>query len=102
MKFFEQIIAAVPQGKALFWIVVGAMTTFGAGFGTAFGIGDTADMIALVPMMKETQEDMVVRMDNFEVRLTSADGDREQILCLVRLTAAGEPLSPLEVQERCP
>jgi hypothetical protein len=31
-----------------------------------------------------------------------ATEERQRILCLVRLTATGEILSPLEVTERCP
>ena len=34
--------------------------------------------------------------------LNEAATERARILCLVRLTATGEVLSPLEVTERCP
>ena len=34
--------------------------------------------------------------------LEEAAMERARILCLVRLTATGETLSPLEVTERCP
>lgn len=102
MRFLEGIIAAVPQGKALFWIIVGAMTTFGAGFGTAFGVGDASRMLEQVPFMQETQNSLVTRMGSVEVRLNDAEATSVRILCLVRLTATGEEVSPLEIDQRCP
>lgn len=102
MKFFEGILAAVPQGKALFWIVIGAVTSFGAGFGMAFGVGDASDNLALVPVLRDNQAALTTRVGNVEVRLGDAEDTSERILCLVRLTATGEEISPLEIDERCP
>ncbi len=102
MKFLEQIAAAVPVGKALFWIVAGAITSFGAGFGMAFGFGETAANIKLVPVLVATQTAMEGRMTTFQVRLDNADVARDRIMCLVRLTVTGEIVPAVEIDERCP
>lgn len=102
MKFLDTVAAAIPAGKALFWIVAGGVTMFSAGFGVAFGFGETAANIKLVPEIVATQIAFDTRMNAFQIRLDDADAAREQILCLVRLTAEGEPLSPLDVNRLCP
>jgi len=102
MKLLDSIAAAMPAGKALFGLVVGAITIFGAGFGVAFGFGETAANIKLVPVLVATQETMQERMTTFQVRLDNADVARGRILCLVRLTVTGETILAIEIDERCP
>lgn len=98
MRMLEAIAAAVPQGKALVALIVGAIAMFGSGVGFAFGFGETAANIKLVPGIVAAQASFRVRLNTFEFRLDEGDEARSQILCLVRLTAAGETVTPLQVQ----
>ena len=102
MKFLEGILAAVPQGKALFWIVIGAITTFGAGFGMAFGVGDAQNNLALIPEMSETITEHTSRISNLEDSVSSASTQRRRIICIGRIAATGETLPAFELDARCP
>lgn len=95
MKVLEAVQQAVPSGKALVWIVGTAATTFAAGLGVAFGFGETADNIEAIPAMKAQVE------ENTDAIVNLQDG-QDRLLCVSTLTATGEVLTPLEVQQRCP
>ena len=102
LRVTEAVHSIVPTAKAFTIIISVSVGAFMAGVGAITGFGDTAANIALVPGMKETQDRVVDRMNTFELRLDAADYDRARILCLVTLTATGDLLTPLQVNERCP
>ena len=104
----EAAHSIVPSAQAFSILTAVSIGCFMAGVGTIVWFGDIADNITLVPGIVETQEIFRTQLNIFESRLDDGDQARQQILCLVRLTAAGEQLTPLEVQvyledpERCP
>ncbi len=102
MRVVELLSGLVPTTKIVGVLTSVIATSFLAGVGFILTVGDTAEVLAMVPEVVAAQEAMEGRMDSFQLRLDSADRDRTQILCLVRITVEGEDLSPLEVNRRCP
>lgn len=102
MRLLEAFAAAVPQGKALFWIVGGFAMSFGAGAAAVMGFGETADNIALVPQMKITLDANVLRLDAVEISIEDAEEARNRILCIVSLNATVGTIVPSLLDEECP
>lgn len=109
MNLMDSLIAAVPQGKALAWILGGMAATFGAGFGIAFGLGERAENVDAIPVLRSTVAENSSRIESIQSRLADIDqalqagrdADR-RILCLAGLTATGEIVLPTYIDERCP
>ena len=109
MRLLETFAAAVPHGKGLVWLLGGFATMFAAGFGAAFGVGDTAERLDQIPGIAETVASNVNRINMMDRRLADIDtaladarnADR-RILCLAGLTATGEVVLPTNIDERCP
>ncbi len=102
MKLLETLVAAVPQGKALVWMLAGFAMSFGAGAGAVLGFGETADSIALVPAMKITVDDNVRRLNAIDVSLVAGANARDRILCIVSLNATAGTIVPSLLDEECP
>ena len=102
MRITETIQQVVPSAKAIGVVITIAAGAFMAGVGAVLNWGEYTDLPAEVSLL---QEQRVVADDNIAELaegLEEAAMERARILCLVRLTATGETLSPLEVTERCP
>lgn len=102
MRLAETIHQIVPSAKAIGVVVTIAGGAFLAGVGAVLNWGEYTDLPQDVALL----QDQRVAADNNITELTEgleeAAMERARILCLVRLTATGETLSPLEVTERCP
>ncbi len=102
MTILETVVAAVPQGKALFWIIVGAITVFGAGVGWSAGQGEIWDTVELVPAIRDSVRVNTSRIGMLEDSVNFGSRQRERILCLSEITAAGEIVPAFELNRRCP
>lgn len=102
MTVVESIIAAVPQGRALFWIIIGAITIFGAGVGWSQGYGEARAAITLVPSIRDSVRVNTSRIDVLEDSVNAGSRQRVRILCLSEITAAGEIVPAFELNRRCP
>ena len=73
-----------------------------AGVGAVLNWGQYTDLpqdVALLQDQRVAADESIAELTD---GLNEAATERARILCLVRLTATGEVLSPLEVTERCP
>lgn len=102
MTLAQALVAAVPTGKAFFWVVVTVVTVFWAGVGAALNFSELSAMPEQVGLMQLDISRNSLGLTELRSRADDADAARGQILCLVRLTAEGGSWSPLQVQERCP
>ena len=96
-------IQQIPvSAKAVTVVVTVCAGSFMAGMGMVLNWSEYTDLPAEVSTLQQQR----VAADQSIVELTEgledAAEERARILCLVRLTATGETLSPLEVTERCP
>jgi len=96
-------IQQIPvSAKAVTVVVTVCAGSFMAGMGMVLNWSEYTDLPAEVSTLQQQR----VSADQSIVELTEgleeAAEERARILCLVRLTATGETLSPLEVTERCP
>ena len=73
-----------------------------AGIGAVLNWGEYTDLPADVSILQEQRISADENIAELAEGLEEAARERARILCLVRLTATGEVLSPLEVTERCP
>lgn len=98
------IAGLVPSGKAAAWLLAGGVSVFMAGVGVTLRTSDFSELPLTVEEMGSTVSRNEQNIRVLRVRADSATADRKKILCLVTLTltATGEPLSPLEVNARCP
>jgi hypothetical protein len=102
MNITDAMQAVVPSAKGLTVVITMTVGAFMAGMGAVLGWGDYSGLPAKVSALEvrgaSADSTIQVLTDGQE----EATEERQRILCLVRLTATGETLSPLEVTERCP
>ena len=65
-------------------------------------MSETVDLKCMVAQLQQQRIAADESIAELGDGLEEAATERARILCLVRLTATGEVLSPLEVTERCP
>jgi hypothetical protein len=102
MRLAETIQQIVPSAKAITVVVTVAAGAFMAGVGAVLNWGQYTDLpqdVALLQDQRVAADESIAELTD---GLNEAATERARILCLVRLTATGEVLSPLEVTERCP
>ena len=102
MNITDAMQAVVPSAKGLTLVATMSAGAFMAGVGAVLGWGDYSDLPAKVSALEAQTSAADSTIQTLSVGLEEARDERTRILCLVRLTATGEVLSPLEVTERCP
>jgi len=102
MRVVEAMQQVVPSAKALGLMATVAGGAFMAGAGVVLSWGEWTDLPADVALLQDQRVVADRSIAELAEGLEEAALERARILCLVRLTATGEPLSPLEVTERCP
>jgi hypothetical protein len=102
MRVAETIQQIVPSAKAIGVVVTVAAGAFMAGVGAVLNYGEWTDLPAEVSLLQEQRISADDNIAELAEGLEEAAMERARILCLVRLTATGEVMSPLEVTERCP
>jgi hypothetical protein len=100
MSLAEIVGQAAWSAKSLTVVLSLSAGAFIAGAG-AMGAGYTSlpDKVATLQAQRVVADSTLRYLSE---GLEEAKRERTKILCLVRLTATGEVLSPLEVTERCP
>ena len=102
MRLAETLQQVVPSAKAVTVVVTVAAGAFMAGIGAVLNWGQYTDLPQDVALLQDQRVAADETIDDLADGLEEAATERARILCLVRLTATGEVLSPLEVTERCP
>ena len=102
MRLAETLQQLVPSAKAVTVVVTVAAGAFMAGIGAVLNWGQYTDLPADVALLQDQRVAADETIADLADGLEEAATERARILCLVRLTATGEVLSPLEVTERCP
>jgi hypothetical protein len=102
MRIAEALQEVVPSAKAVAVVVTIAAGAFMAGVGAVLNWGEYTDLPAEVALLQEQRVVADQSIAELAEGLEEAATERARILCLVRLTATGEVMSPLEVTERCP
>ena len=102
MRIAETLQQVVPSAKAVTVVVTVAAGAFLAGLGAVLNWGQYTDLPADVALLQDQRVAADETIADLADGLEEAATERARILCLVRLTATGEVLSPLEVTERCP
>ena len=102
MKFAETLQQVVPSAKAVTVVITLSVGSFLAGVGAILNWSDYTDLPQDVSLLQEQRVVADGTIAELAEGLEDAALERARILCLVRLTATGETLSPLEVTERCP
>lgn len=102
MRLAETLQQVVPSAKAVTVVVTVAAGAFMAGIGAVLNWGQYTDLPADVALLQDQRVAADETIADLADGLEEAATERARILCLVRLTATGEVLSPLEVTERCP
>ena len=102
MRLAETLQQVVPSAKAVTVVVTVAAGAFLAGLGAVLNWGQYTDLPADVALLQDQRVAADETIADLADGLEEAATERARILCLVRLTATGEVLSPLEVTERCP
>ena len=96
-------IQQIPvSAKAVTVVVTVCAGSFMAGMGMVLNWSEYTDLpaeVSTLPQQRVAADESIVELTE---GLEEAAEERARILCLVRLTATGETLSPLEVTERCP
>ena len=90
------------SAKAITIVVTVCAGSFMAGMGMVLNwetYTDLPDAVSTLQQQRVSADESIVELTE---GLEEAAEERARILCLVRLTATGETLSPLEVTERCP
>ena len=96
-------IQQIPvSAKAVTVVVTVCAGSFMAGMGMVLNWSEYTDLPAEVSTLQQQRISADVSIVELTEGLEDAAEERARILCLVRLTATGETLSPLEVTERCP
>ena len=102
MRPAETLQQVVPSAKAITVVVTVAAGAFMAGAGAILNWSEYTDLPQEVSLLQEQRVAADESITELAEGLEEAAMERARILCLVRLTATGEVLSPLEVTERCP
>ena len=102
MRSAETLQQIVPSAKAIGGVVTVATGAFMAGIGAVLNWGEYTDLPQDVAQLQQQRVAADASIAELGEGLEEAATERARILCLVRLTATGEVLSPLEVTERCP
>jgi len=102
VRLAETLQQVVPSAKAVTVVVTVAAGAFMAGIGAVLNWGQYTDLPADVALLQDQRVAADETIADLADGLEEAATERARILCLVRLTATGEVLSPLEVTERCP
>jgi hypothetical protein len=102
VRIAETLQQVVPSAKAITVVVTVAAGSFMAGIGAVLNWGQYTDLPADVSLLQDQRIAADESIAELTDGLEEAATERARILCLVRLTATGEVLSPLEVTERCP
>jgi hypothetical protein len=102
MRVAETIQQVVPTAKAIGVVVTVAAGAFMAGVGAVLNWSEYTDLPAEVSLLQDQRIAADESIAELGEGLEEAATERARILCLVRLTATGEVMSPLEVTERCP
>ena len=102
MRLAETLQQVVPSAKAVTVVVTVAAGAFMAGVGAVLNYGEWTDLPQDVALLQDQRVAADETIADLADGLEEAATERARILCLVRLTATGEVLSPLEVTERCP
>jgi hypothetical protein len=102
MNITDVVQAVVPSAKGLTLVTTMTAGAFMAGVGAVLGWGDYSGLPAKVSALEARSIRADSTIQYLTEGLVEAREERQNILCLVRLTATGEVLSPLEVTERCP
>ena len=102
MRIAETLQQVVPSAKAIGVVVTIAAGAFMAGIGAVLNWGEWTDLPQDVAQLQQQRISADDNIADLAEGLEEAAMERARILCLVRLTATGEVLSPLEVTERCP
>ena len=102
MRLAETLQQVVPSAKAITVVVTVAAGAFMAGIGAVLNWGQYTDLPQDVALLQDQRIAADETIADLADGLEEAATERARILCLVRLTATGEVLSPLEVTERCP
>jgi len=102
MRIAEAFQEVVPSAKAVTVVVTIAAGAFMAGVGAVLNWGEYTDLPQEVAQLQEQRVAADQSITELSDGLEEAAMERARILCLVRLTATGEVMSPLEVTERCP
>ena len=96
-------IQQIPvSAKAITIVVTVCAGSFMAGMGMVLNWSEYTDLPAEVSLLQEQRVVADQSITELAEGLEEAATERARILCLVRLTATGEVMSPLEVTERCP
>jgi hypothetical protein len=83
-------------------VITLSVGSFLAGVGAILNWSEYTDLPQEVSLLQEQRVAADETIADLAEGLEEAAQERARILCLVRLTATGETLSPLEVTERCP
>jgi hypothetical protein len=102
VRIAETLQQVVPSAKAIGVVVTIAAGAFMAGIGAVLNWGEWTDLPQDVAQLQQQRISADDNIAELAEGLEEAAMERARILCLVRLTATGEVLSPLEVTERCP
>ena len=102
MRFAETIQQIVPSAKAVGVVLTIAGGAFMAGVGAVLNWSEWTDLPQEVSLLQDQRIAADESIAELGEGLEEAAMERARILCLVRLTATGEVMSPLEVTERCP
>ena len=102
MRIAEVFQEVVPSAKAVTVVVTIAAGAFMAGVGAVLNWGEYTVLPQEVAQLQEQRVAADQSITELSDGLEEAAMERARILCLVRLTATGEVMSPLEVTERCP
>ena len=102
MRFAETIQQIVPSAKAIGVVITLSVGSFLAGVGAILNWSEYTDLPQEVALLQDQRVAADQSIAELGDGLEEAATERARILCLVRLTATGEVLSPLEVTERCP
>ena len=102
MRIAATLQQIVPSAKAIGVVVTVATGAFMAGIGAVLNWGEYTDLPQDVAQLQQQRVAAAASIAELGEGLEEAATERARILCLVRLTATGEVLSPLEVTERCP
>ena len=95
MTFTETLSAVVPVGKNLLWLAGVGASMFLAGVGFMAQAGPLADMPERVTSIEQGQVRQNFAIDSLRNAIP-------RILCLSRLSATGQVVDPLEIDEACP
>ncbi|KKN23258.1 hypothetical protein LCGC14_0906720 [marine sediment metagenome] len=95
MTWTETLGTVVPAGKHLVWLVGFGVSMFLAGIGFFTQVGE-------LPQLPERMGAVETIQARQEFALDSLRNGQRRIVCLVRLSATGQTVDPLEIDRVCP